>query len=46
MRSLVERGYDVLLCARREAPLRAAAEEIGARHIVADSSDPIGSPLP
>lgn len=43
-RKLVERGYDVVLCARREAPLRAAAEEIGARHLVADASDPIGFP--
>ncbi|MBZ4611542.1 SDR family oxidoreductase [Mycobacterium avium] len=43
-RKLVERGYDVLLCARREAPLRAAAEEIGARYMVADASDPIGFP--
>jgi NAD(P)-dependent dehydrogenase (short-subunit alcohol dehydrogenase family) len=33
-------GYDVVLAARREGPLRAAAEEIGARHIVADASDP------
>lgn len=41
-RKLVERGYDVVLSARREAPLRAAAEEIGARHIVADASDPSG----
>ncbi|HEX5255616.1 MAG TPA: SDR family oxidoreductase [Mycobacterium sp.] len=41
-RKLVERGYDVVLSARREAPLRSAAEEIGARHIVADASDPIG----
>ncbi|OBH43993.1 SDR family oxidoreductase [Mycobacterium mantenii] len=41
-RKLVERGYDVVLSARREAPLRAAAEEIGARHIVADASDPNG----
>ncbi|OBH59365.1 oxidoreductase [Mycobacterium colombiense] len=43
-RKLVERGYDVVLSARREAPLRAAAEEIGARHIVADASDPNGFP--
>ncbi|RAV00748.1 SDR family NAD(P)-dependent oxidoreductase [Mycobacterium colombiense] len=43
-RKLVERGYDVVLAARREAPLRAAAEEIGARHIVADASDPSGFP--
>jgi NAD(P)-dependent dehydrogenase (short-subunit alcohol dehydrogenase family) len=41
-RKLVERGYDVVLSARREAPLRAAAEEIGARHIAADASDPGG----
>lgn len=39
---LCERGYDVVLVARREAPLRAAAAEIGARHIVADASDPAG----
>jgi NAD(P)-dependent dehydrogenase (short-subunit alcohol dehydrogenase family) len=39
-RRLVECGYDVLLTARREAPLRAAAEEIGARWAVADASDP------
>lgn len=41
-RKLVELGYDVVLAARREAPLRAAAEEIGARHVVADASDPVG----
>src|ERR1700757_3554581 len=41
-RKLCELGYDVVLAARREAPLRAAAEEIGARHIVADASDPDG----
>ena len=39
-RRLVERGYDVLLTARREGPLRAAADEIGARWAVADASDP------
>ncbi|MCV7200108.1 SDR family oxidoreductase [Mycobacterium angelicum] len=39
---LCERGYEVILVARREAPLRAAAAEIGARHIVADASDPTG----
>lgn len=39
---LCERGYEVVLVARREAPLRAAAAEIGARHIVADASDPTG----
>ena len=41
-RKLAELGYDVVLAARREGPLRAAAEEIGARHIVADASDPAG----
>jgi len=39
-RTLVERGYDVLLTARREAPLRDAAEETGARYAVADATDP------
>ncbi|BBZ13077.1 SDR family oxidoreductase [Mycobacterium branderi] len=39
---LHERGYDVVLSARREAPLRAAAEQIGARYLVADASDPVG----
>ena len=39
-RKLAELGYDVVLAARREEPLRAAAEEMGARHIVADASDP------
>lgn len=41
-RKLCERGYDVVLTARREAPLRAAAEESGARFLVADASDPDG----
>ena len=36
---LKKRGYDVLLTARREGPLRAAAEECGARWMVADASD-------
>jgi NAD(P)-dependent dehydrogenase (short-subunit alcohol dehydrogenase family) len=40
-RKLHEFGYDVVLVARREGPLRAAAEEIGARHIVADASDSV-----
>jgi NAD(P)-dependent dehydrogenase (short-subunit alcohol dehydrogenase family) len=35
-RGLRNRGYDVLLVARRPAPLRIAAEEIGARWIAAD----------
>ncbi|OBK28315.1 oxidoreductase [Mycobacterium asiaticum] len=37
---LCELGYDVAVVARRQGPLRAAAEEIGARPIVADASDP------
>lgn len=41
-RKLAELGYDVVLAARREDPLRAAAAEIGARHIVVDASDPAG----
>ena len=41
-RKLVEHGYDVILTARREAPLRETAEEIGARWVVADASDPAG----
>ncbi|KUH70311.1 oxidoreductase [Mycolicibacterium novocastrense] len=41
-RKLAEIGYDVVLTARREAPLRAAAEEIGARYVVADASLPSG----
>lgn len=43
-RTLVERGYDVVITARRADVLRAAAEEIGARHFVADASDPVGFP--
>ncbi|MFZ3347185.1 SDR family oxidoreductase [Mycobacterium sp.] len=39
---LAELGYDVVLAARRVDPLRAAADEIGARYIVADASDPSG----
>lgn len=39
-RRLTELGYDVVLTARREEPLRAAAAEIGARYAVADASDP------
>jgi NAD(P)-dependent dehydrogenase (short-subunit alcohol dehydrogenase family) len=38
-RMLVERGYDVVLSARREGPLREAAEGIGARWAAADSAD-------
>ena len=39
-RKLVDLGYDVILTARREAPLRAAAEEMGARYVVADATAP------
>jgi NAD(P)-dependent dehydrogenase (short-subunit alcohol dehydrogenase family) len=37
-RALRNRGYDVLLVARRPAPLQTAAEEIGGRWIAADCS--------
>lgn len=39
-RGLVERGYDVVLNARREGPLSEAAEAIGARVAVGDCADP------
>jgi NAD(P)-dependent dehydrogenase (short-subunit alcohol dehydrogenase family) len=39
---LAAAGYDVVLVARREHPLRAAALEFGARYIAADTSDPVG----
>jgi NAD(P)-dependent dehydrogenase (short-subunit alcohol dehydrogenase family) len=39
-RKLAGLGYDVVLTARRAEPLRAAAEEIGARYVVADASEP------
>src|SRR6185369_9089189 len=39
-RKLVELGYDVVLTARREEPLRAAAAEVGARYAVADAAQP------
>lgn len=38
--ALRERGYDVLLTARTEGTLRAAAESVGARWVVADSAEP------
>lgn len=41
-RKLVDLGYDVVLTARREERLRGAAEEIGARYVVADASSPEG----
>ncbi|QLL10360.1 SDR family oxidoreductase [Mycobacterium vicinigordonae] len=37
---LCELGYHVLVMARREGPLRAVAEQIGAHAVVADASDP------
>jgi NAD(P)-dependent dehydrogenase (short-subunit alcohol dehydrogenase family) len=39
-RKLAELGYDVVLTARREQTLRAAANEVGARFVVADATDP------
>jgi NADP-dependent 3-hydroxy acid dehydrogenase YdfG len=39
-RKLVELGYDVVLTARREVPLRTAAQEMGARYVVADAALP------
>ncbi|TPG31675.1 SDR family NAD(P)-dependent oxidoreductase [Mycolicibacterium hodleri] len=39
-RRLAELGYDVVLVARREPALRAVAERIGARFVVADASEP------
>jgi NAD(P)-dependent dehydrogenase (short-subunit alcohol dehydrogenase family) len=39
-RLLVARGYEVVLTARTESRLRAAAEDVGARWVAADSADP------
>jgi NAD(P)-dependent dehydrogenase (short-subunit alcohol dehydrogenase family) len=39
---LCELGYEVVLSARRAGPLQAAADELGARYIAADASDPVG----
>jgi NAD(P)-dependent dehydrogenase (short-subunit alcohol dehydrogenase family) len=39
-RKLAELGYDVILTARGKEPLRATAEAIGARYVVADATDP------
>jgi NADP-dependent 3-hydroxy acid dehydrogenase YdfG len=36
---LSERGYELLLTARREEPLRALAERLGGRYVVGDSAD-------
>ena len=41
-RHLRARGYDVVLTARTEDRLRAAADEVGARWAAADSADPDG----
>ena len=41
-RTLVERGYDVVLSARTADKLEAAATEVGARWIAGDSADPDG----
>jgi NAD(P)-dependent dehydrogenase (short-subunit alcohol dehydrogenase family) len=41
-RTLVSRGYDVVLTARSEGPLQAAADWLGARWAAADSADPEG----
>lgn len=38
--ALIDRGYDVVLTARTEEPLRVAAEKLGARWVVADSAEP------
>jgi NAD(P)-dependent dehydrogenase (short-subunit alcohol dehydrogenase family) len=38
-RRLAEAGYDVVLTARREGPLREAAEAIGARWVAGDCAD-------
>jgi NAD(P)-dependent dehydrogenase (short-subunit alcohol dehydrogenase family) len=37
---LCERGYDVVLTARREAELAAAAAELDCRHVAADCAEP------
>ena len=39
-RVLTSRGYDVVLTARTATKLQAAAEELGARWVAADSADP------
>jgi NAD(P)-dependent dehydrogenase (short-subunit alcohol dehydrogenase family) len=41
-RLLADAGYDVVLTARREPPLRDAADAIGARWVAADSADEVG----
>jgi NAD(P)-dependent dehydrogenase (short-subunit alcohol dehydrogenase family) len=37
--ALVQRGYEVVLTARRPGPLEAAAKELGARWVAADAAD-------
>lgn len=39
-KALMERGYQVVLSARREEPLSTAARSIGARWVAADCTDP------
>lgn len=38
--ALAERGYDLVLTARSEERLRAVAQELGARYVAADGTDP------
>ena len=40
--TLVQRGYEVVLTARRPEPLQAAADKLGARWVAADSADEVG----
>ena len=42
-RALAEAGDRVVVCGRREAPLRAVADPIGAHMVVADVSEPAGA---
>ena len=39
-RRLLERGYDVVLTARREGPLAETAKKLGCRHVAADCAEP------
>jgi len=41
-RQLVAEGYDVVLTARRDGPLRDAATAVGARAVAGDCTDPAG----
>jgi NAD(P)-dependent dehydrogenase (short-subunit alcohol dehydrogenase family) len=38
--TLAERGYDIVLTARREGPLAEIADKLGCRHVAADCSEP------